>query len=139
MKFFATILLHLRLVHPRHQLLLCPSLQLALQSKHNLLAQRKENLCETHARRQMAKAIATTLPQHFPLKQHRPPFPLELLLFWPSSRRQRHPLSLLPNYRAFNFNFDVARGTPQCSCMCECVLGTYTHTTLTHMQTSNRA
>jgi len=36
----------------------------------------------------------------------------------PSIPWGRHPLSLLPNYRAFNFHFDVACGKRFCQSMC---------------------
>lgn len=77
--------------------------------------------CAAHAaggkwQRQLAEAAPTHAPLSLP---HSPTclpphflssFFLSLSFSGPSSRRQRHPLSLLPNYRAFNFNFDVACG-----------------------------
>lgn len=102
-----------------------------LQSKHNLPLLALHTLLAANGKGNWLRQPPHTLPS----LPHSPTclpslFPSHSLSFsGPSSRRQRHPLSLLPNYRAFHFNFDVACGKHVawayvCVCRCVCVVHT---------------
>lgn len=116
-----------------------------LQSKHNLPLLALHTLLAANGKGKLPSSLPpapyspTCLPPLWPLS--RSLTPLCGPYSGPSSRRQRHPLSLLPNYRAFNFNFDVACGKhvaraalPMCVCVCvgRCMCVCVAHTNPEH-------